>query len=228
MGRVSGRVLRARALSVPFLLAVALRRWSAQLAWAEAPLVAGGRSVLRRSVDPLGPRRISRHLLLLPGCVLQGVLGRPAVMHGRRAAKAIPWRAIVSADPPERSPLFPVPRAVLHRHPALRRVEGVLVRRGHDGRNRVRNRCRYARPRRQRRPARRLHVRLPLAAAPDRRRRGSIVGVAGPRRGLPVRELPQRAAHDLGVDESVLGRVCRRVRAPVRHGRVARSQNPVS
>ena len=40
-------------------------------------------------LDPLGPRRLQGHLLLLPRCLLQGVLGRSAVLHSRRTAEAL-------------------------------------------------------------------------------------------------------------------------------------------
>ena len=38
-------------------------------------------------LHPLGPRRLPLHLLLLPRRLLQGVLGRSAVLRGRRAAQ---------------------------------------------------------------------------------------------------------------------------------------------
>ena len=55
------------------------------------------------------PGAVPADLLLLPRRVLQGVLGRPAVVHRRRAATRLPGRALVSAHPAERSPLHAVP-----------------------------------------------------------------------------------------------------------------------
>ena len=46
-----------------------------------------------RHFDPAD--RVPRHLLLLPGRLLQGVLGRPACLRGRRAARRLPGRELV-------------------------------------------------------------------------------------------------------------------------------------
>ena len=59
------------------------------------------------------PGVLPAHLLLLPRRVLQGVLGRPAVVHRRRAAQELLGRELVSADPAERPSLLPVPVARL-------------------------------------------------------------------------------------------------------------------
>ena len=59
----------------------------------------------------LGAGRLPLHLLLLPRRLLQGVLGRPAVVRRRRAAQDVSGRAIVSAHPAEHPPLLPLPRA---------------------------------------------------------------------------------------------------------------------
>ena len=47
-----------------------------------------------------------------------------------------------------------------------------------------------------------LHVRLPLAAAPGRRRARRHVRATGAQDRLRVRELPQPLAHELGVDRA--------------------------
>ena len=47
-------------------------------------------AVLAGAADPLGARRLPLHLLLLPRRLLQGVLGRPAVLRRRRAAQELP------------------------------------------------------------------------------------------------------------------------------------------
>ena len=49
-----------------------------------------------RDAHPVGAGRISSHLLLLPRGLLQSFLGRPAFLHGRRAAEDISWRTIFS------------------------------------------------------------------------------------------------------------------------------------
>ena len=70
----------------------------------------GVAAVLAGAADPAVPGPLPLHLLLLPRRLLQGVLGRPAVVRRRRAAHALPRRALVSADPAERPPLLPVRR----------------------------------------------------------------------------------------------------------------------
>ena len=84
-----------------------------------------------------------------------------------------------------------------------RRLEGALVHRSGHRRGLLRHRRGDPGARRQRRPARRLHPRLPLAAAPGRRD-GSTSSPAL-RRGRRVRllELPQPAAHALGLAVSL-------------------------
>ena len=59
------------------------------------------------------PGDLPGHLLLLPRRLLQGVLGRSARLHGRRAAEALPGRGFVPADRAERPPLLPLCRAGL-------------------------------------------------------------------------------------------------------------------
>ena len=56
-------------------------------------VVAGRAAVFGGAADPLGARRLPLHLLLLPRRLLQGVLGRSAVVHGRRAAQEVSRRA---------------------------------------------------------------------------------------------------------------------------------------
>ncbi len=63
-----------------------------------------------------------------------------------------------------------------------------------------------------------LDVRLPLAAPPRRWRARRDVRPAGPQDRLRVCELPEPLAYEVGLDQSVLGRVHRPVRPDVRDG----------
>src|SRR5467141_1625161 len=110
LGRAAGRSLHLRAVSVAVLFARAVRRFSAQLVRAQAVVVAGLAALLARVARPLGARRLPADLLLLPRRLLQVVLGRPALVRGGRAARAVPRRSLAAARPPERAPVLPVPR----------------------------------------------------------------------------------------------------------------------
>src|SRR5260221_538060 len=150
---------------------------------AAAELVAGMDPLLRRPPDPVGAGVVPRDLLLLPRVLLQGVLGRPSRVHGRRAARVLPRRAVVPPDPAERAPLLPLPGRALPFRPRPRRVGGALVRRPGHGASDVRRRRGDARPGHQRRPPRRLHPGLPFPAPPGGRRAG---------RDLTLSSLPAR------------------------------------
>ena len=104
----------ARTLS-PFYSPEICRRLAARVVRAEARLVAGVAAVLAGAPDPAVPRPLPLHLLLLPRRLLQGVLGRSAVVRRRRAAHELLGRALVPADPAERPPLLHVGGARLHR-----------------------------------------------------------------------------------------------------------------
>ena len=60
---------------------------AARLVRAQARLVAGLAALFARAADPLGAGRFPLHLLLLSRRLLQGVLGRSAVLHRRRASR---------------------------------------------------------------------------------------------------------------------------------------------
>src|SRR5262249_12952049 len=89
VGRLPERALPVRSLPLAPVLARAagLRP---RVVRAEAGLVAGLVAVLPGVVDPLGARRVPPHLLLLPGGLLQGVLGGPSGLYGGRAARRLP------------------------------------------------------------------------------------------------------------------------------------------
>src|SRR5574338_547699 len=82
-----------------------------------------------RDPDPVGARRISCHLLLLPRSLLQGLLGGPALMRGGGAAQVLSWRAIVALNPAELSSLLSLPRVAVPRAARNRRLAGLLVQR---------------------------------------------------------------------------------------------------
>ena len=84
-GRRLAGALRVRTYLSPFYSPLLYGR-RPQLVWPEAWLVAGGAAVLRRAPDSLGAG-FPLHVLLLPRRLLQGVLGRPAVVRCRRAAQ---------------------------------------------------------------------------------------------------------------------------------------------
>src|SRR3954470_6513359 len=82
VGGIPGDSLRIRPLPLPFLFAAALRRQRSRVVRAETGVVARRAPFFGSAPDPLGARGFPVHLLLLPGRVLQGVLGGPAVVHG--------------------------------------------------------------------------------------------------------------------------------------------------
>ena len=92
----------------------------------------GGRASLRYSpaflilVFPAGFRFTCYYYR---GALLQGVLGRSPLLHGRRAAQELLGRAGLPADPAKRPPLLPLCRDRVRLHPVLRRLGGAVVRR---------------------------------------------------------------------------------------------------
>src|SRR5687767_5533829 len=93
-----------------------------------ARLVAGVRAVLRRAADPAVPAALPRDLLLLSRRLLQGLLGRSAVVRGWRAAgHQLLGRALVSARHAECPPLLRLCRGDLPPAALLRCLAGVVV-----------------------------------------------------------------------------------------------------
>src|SRR5260370_15899593 len=109
---ISGQPLHLRSVPVAVLFAGNLWRLGACLV-PGADLVAGLAGVLPGSVDPGRAGRLPPDLLLLSRRVLQSVLGRPAVVRGRRTAQGLLGRAPTAPDPAKHPPLFPVSRARL-------------------------------------------------------------------------------------------------------------------
>src|SRR3981189_1247861 len=186
-------------------------------------MVAGMAGLLAGAGHPLGARRLPSDLLLLPGRLLQGLLGRPALVRGERAPSALPRRGFAAAGPAERPPLLPLPRPGVPAHPHPRRLEGDVVR----GvlRTRLGRRRRYAGPPGQHHPARRVRARMPFVAPPRRRRSRPDGGRAGAEGRLRLRQLPQPPAHGVGLDEPVRRGPGRSVRPAVLDGRDPRLEN---
>src|SRR5438034_4789987 len=107
-------------------------------------------------------------------------------------------------------------------------MESALVCRPGVGQKFVRYWRRYNCARNQCVFAKRLHIRLPLSAAFDRRISRSTGKVANLLPRLRLRELPESAPHALGMAESVLGRLYRSVRAALCYGNLDRLANRLS
>src|SRR5207245_943063 len=90
--------------------------------------VAGVAAVLAGALDPVGAGGLPGDLLLLPRRLLQGLLGRPALLRRGRTAPELLGRALPAADPPEHPPLFPLPRPGFPGHPGPRRLACPVVR----------------------------------------------------------------------------------------------------
>src|SRR5690349_6911844 len=81
VGGVPGRPLLFRAIPIPVLFSLTLRRPDGRPAWLvrhpyETWLVSRLDSLVGGVMDPMGTRRVSTHLLLLSRRILQSVLGR--------------------------------------------------------------------------------------------------------------------------------------------------------
>src|SRR6185369_11128987 len=224
VGGVPGNPLSVRSLSIALLFAGVVRRSAAQLVRREARVVSGLASVVARIDYPLGARRLSADVLLLPRRLLQSVLGGPSVVRGRRAPQALSRRAFVSADSSKRAPVFSLSRARVHRDPLARCVEGYVVH-GHGGAGQFWDRLRDNYSYHQCDSAWRLHLQLSLASSSCRRRMRSIIEDAGPSENLQLRELFESPPHALGLDEPFLGGVLRHLCAAVFDGYLVRQEN---
>src|SRR5262245_50618697 len=91
--------------------------------------MSGGASALLAGPDHSSvSRALPLHLLLLPRRLLQRLLGRPAVVRRRRAARQeLLGRALAAPGPAERPPLLCLHRRHLPVLPRLRRLAGGVV-----------------------------------------------------------------------------------------------------
>src|SRR4029079_17074900 len=194
LGSVPERALHVRPLPVAVLLAGDLRRLAACVVRPKAGLLAVVAALFAGADHPALPGTLPVHLLLLPRRVLQGVLGRPAVLRRRRAPRVVSGGALVPAARAERPPPLPLRRADLPLSALARCLAGVLVRRSGHGPGTVRRRRRHDPSRGEPLAAERLHAGLPLAAPPGRRtlRRDPLAAHA---HELLVRRLPEPQAH---------------------------------
>src|SRR4051812_24922987 len=106
LGRLPKRLLHHRALHLPLLLPGNLRLLAPRLVRPQALLVPLLSTLLPRPLRPLDPGALSLHLLLLPGRLLQILLGRSARLRRLRTPQDLPGREELSAhhaEPP--SPL---------------------------------------------------------------------------------------------------------------------------
>src|SRR5690349_7205757 len=104
-------------------------------------------------------------------------------------------------------------------------MEGALVPKPRHRTGSIRRGRRHARAVHQRIFARKLCIGLPLAAAFSWRRQKRSFEIASAVHELPMRELLESAAHDVGVDEFVLGRVFRHLRTSVLNGNLDGLEN---
>src|SRR4029450_8534611 len=89
VGRLPGPQLSLRQLPVALLLARALPPVAARLVRAAALRPAGVAALLAGAPHPLGAGRLPHDLLLLSRRLLQGVLGRPALVPRGGAARRL-------------------------------------------------------------------------------------------------------------------------------------------
>src|SRR6185503_12030086 len=218
VGGVPERALHLRPVSVSVLLARAVWRFTPRVVWTKARMVAGTCAILAGAADFAVPGSLPLHLLLLPRRLLQGVLGGSDLVHGRRTTQILLGREDTPADPAERASLCCLHRVPLSADPVLRCVARAVVPQSNDGPDPVRHRRRHAGPRRERRAPLKLYPGLSLHSSRGRRREGRSLAVVTAVRLLQLLERPQRAAHALCLDESVLSRALRRVHPLVLDG----------
>src|SRR5437867_4201717 len=90
VGGPAGKSLPMGTLSVTDVRARAVRRSRTLMVRPEAGMVAGLAHLLARGAHSLDPRRFPPDVLLLPRSLLQGILGRSALLHGGRASPRLP------------------------------------------------------------------------------------------------------------------------------------------
>jgi hypothetical protein len=137
-------------------------------------------------------------------------------VHGGGTAQELLGRAFVPADHAECASVFSLSRSLISSNSSVRRLESALVCKW------IWNRCRHDCACNQCRVARRLHHWVSFSATPGGRISRSIFKGASMLSRLWMCDVFQPAPHALGLGESVLGRVRRSVRAPLRDGNLAR------
>src|SRR4029077_15495292 len=95
------------------LFSGAVRTEPPRLVRPPALVVAELAGLLAGPPDPRGPRPVPPDVLLLPGRLLQVLLGGPAVLQGGGAAQVLPRREDVPPHHAERPPLLHVRGAAL-------------------------------------------------------------------------------------------------------------------
>src|SRR5205814_8308730 len=174
-----------------------------QLVRPETGLVARLAAFFSRAVDSLGAGRISADLLLLSRRILQGVLGRSALLHRERTAQIVSRREFLSTPLAKHPPILPLSGSDVHRFSGPRCLAGALVscpgRRQCQRRRKVWNGCRNAGAGRQCDSARRIHVRLSFTASPGGWRNRPTLRSAALPQGLSLRELFESSPSALGV-----------------------------
>ena len=107
-------------------------------------LVAELAAVVARVPHPVGPGRLPADVLLLPRRLLQGVLGRSAVVHVGEPRNNYLRRELVPAHPAERPPLLPLHRARVPGVPGPTTPGRPCGSRTRDGTDELRHRRRHA------------------------------------------------------------------------------------
>ena len=219
LGRLAERPLHLRTVSLAVLLSGAFWRLPPRLVRPEAFLVSRLSAVLPRAADSVDPWSVPFHLLLLPRSLLQSLLGRPPRLRGRRAPESYLG---------ERR--FPLILQNLHRI-FLRLSYPVWLCLVYDAVDclvvgwPLRHRARHDYPGGQRRPARRLHFRLPCVPSSRGRNDGPPLRRPIRKKALRLRQLPQRQAQEVGLGEPVFGGIRRSLCSSLLDGHLVRLEN---
>src|SRR5439155_24573980 len=142
-----------------------------------------------------------------------------------RASQKLSRGKILSTDPPECAPVFPVPGDFLSSLSLLGCLAGDVVQGSGHGERKLRDRRGDDCPGGQCRAVERLYFWLPFFAPFVWWKDRSIIAGARAAASLRMHQLPQSAAYALGLDQFVLGDVRGRVRPALLDGRMAGYEN---